>query len=623
MRKCVLILTLALFNCSQQFQNLSQTGLLENFLLLNVRSNRVQISGYAIKGIVRNGQITVREFQSDGTCSSTPLQISFTNSDGSYALTTNRPGEAFCITVRGNQLGTTSVYDEVTEKDYPISANSNFQLQTIYPVIKIVNNRRTNLFLSPFSRLLTKRMQYLKNQNPTESVAKIHSRASKELVIRFGLHKGLQKSLSFEDISEPDLEDLLIDLQNPSSPVSLKFLATHMGFAKLANLYPNGNFFDSFDSLEEILDAFARDFADGSFDGKDENGNSITIGSGGNQVTLPSNPLTSLFLPAVQAYFADGGKLNFGTGEVKLDFDITTTLNTIEFVDNAPIGSGSSTYTIGGTIAGLVSNGLELSLNGNYTLNVNSGATSFQFSNPLAQGSSYNVTIQTQPNHLNCTVTNGSGTVTANVSNIQITCNPVPVLKWDFENTLTPVVGTATLTLVTGSTSYNTGYNGSGNALVFDGSSYYNISGTTASAYQNQNPPWTVAFWIYPTTLDSDPDCVLASSSGSYYGIKSKQYSTGKIGITTGSDFSFADSLTVNTWTHVVIVSSGSQVSLYLNGTHKETTSNSGATSLGLPLFRLGNSTYGTDKLSARLDELIIYPIALTATQVSNLYSSY
>ncbi|MCX7998057.1 MAG: hypothetical protein N3A69_03775 [Leptospiraceae bacterium] len=128
MRKLILFFVFILWNCSLQFQNLSVSGLAENLLLFSVRSNRAQISGYVIKGIVRNGQITVSDFQSDGSCSTTPLQIGFTNSDGSYFLIVDKAAEAFCITVRGNQLGTTSVYDEVTEKDYPISASSNFQL---------------------------------------------------------------------------------------------------------------------------------------------------------------------------------------------------------------------------------------------------------------------------------------------------------------------------------------------------------------------------------------------------------------------------------------------------------------------------------------------------------------
>jgi hypothetical protein len=87
-------------------------------------------------------------------------------------------------------------------------------------------------------------------------------------------------------------------------------------------------------------------------------------------------------------------------------------------------GGGSTTYTIGGTITGLTGTGLVLA-NGTATLTVASGATSFTFTTPVASGSTYDVTVQTQPSNpgQTCTVTNGSGTATANVTNVQVTCS--------------------------------------------------------------------------------------------------------------------------------------------------------------------------------------------------------
>ncbi|MFC3908271.1 beta-propeller fold lactonase family protein [Legionella dresdenensis] len=81
-------------------------------------------------------------------------------------------------------------------------------------------------------------------------------------------------------------------------------------------------------------------------------------------------------------------------------------------------------YTIGGGISGLNANGLVLQNNGGDNLSVNSGDTSFTFATPITEGSSYNVTVLTQPSGLTCTVSNGSGiNVSTNITTVNITCN--------------------------------------------------------------------------------------------------------------------------------------------------------------------------------------------------------
>jgi len=84
--------------------------------------------------------------------------------------------------------------------------------------------------------------------------------------------------------------------------------------------------------------------------------------------------------------------------------------------------------SLGGTISGLGSaTGLVLA-NGTDTIAVQSSATSFVFSNRLALGSTYNVSVKTQPNGLLCTVTNGSGTANSNVSNVAVACATPPAI---------------------------------------------------------------------------------------------------------------------------------------------------------------------------------------------------
>jgi len=86
-------------------------------------------------------------------------------------------------------------------------------------------------------------------------------------------------------------------------------------------------------------------------------------------------------------------------------------------------GSGSSTYTLGGTVSGLGgASGLILA-NGGSTLTVPAGATSFQFPTAFAAGATYDVTVQSSPTGMTCTVAGGSGTLNANVANIVVTCS--------------------------------------------------------------------------------------------------------------------------------------------------------------------------------------------------------
>ena len=91
-------------------------------------------------------------------------------------------------------------------------------------------------------------------------------------------------------------------------------------------------------------------------------------------------------------------------------------------------GGGSSsptpsiTYTLSGAISGLTSAGLNIT-NGNDTVLIEKESSAFIFPTPLTQGSSYSVTIKTQPAAQACTVSNGSGTIdSASVTNIKISC---------------------------------------------------------------------------------------------------------------------------------------------------------------------------------------------------------
>src|SRR6266850_1266252 len=83
--------------------------------------------------------------------------------------------------------------------------------------------------------------------------------------------------------------------------------------------------------------------------------------------------------------------------------------------------SRAPTYTVGGTVSGLTGTGLVLQNNGGNDLAISANGA-FTFLTALKKGASYSVTVLTQPSGQSCTVTNGAGTVSANVTNVAVNC---------------------------------------------------------------------------------------------------------------------------------------------------------------------------------------------------------
>ena len=90
--------------------------------------------------------------------------------------------------------------------------------------------------------------------------------------------------------------------------------------------------------------------------------------------------------------------------------------------DPASATAPPSNYTIGGNLAGLTTTGLVLA-NGSDTLAPAANATTFTFAKTVASGTTYAVTVQTQPSSATCSVNSSSGSVgTMNVTSVSITC---------------------------------------------------------------------------------------------------------------------------------------------------------------------------------------------------------
>ena len=104
----------------------------------------------------------------------------------------------------------------------------------------------------------------------------------------------------------------------------------------------------------------------------------------------------------------------------------------------------SPSFTVGGTVSGL-SGVVTLQNNGGDDLDVSADGD-FTFASALADGSSYAVTVLTQPTGQTCTVTEGTGTISsANVDTVVVTCVADPVATYTVGGAVSGLSGTVTL----------------------------------------------------------------------------------------------------------------------------------------------------------------------------------
>ncbi len=90
--------------------------------------------------------------------------------------------------------------------------------------------------------------------------------------------------------------------------------------------------------------------------------------------------------------------VGFGTGEV-----VVAESPTLRFT--------ATSFSIGGYVFGLHTDGLVLATSGQPDLAVQAGAKAFAFVSKVPSGTAYAVTVKTQPNGQTCTILDGSGTV--------------------------------------------------------------------------------------------------------------------------------------------------------------------------------------------------------------------
>ena len=162
-----------------------------------------------------------------------------------------------------------------------------------------------------------------------------------------------------------------------------------------------------------------------------------TVSNLNNNGLILANSGEELPIAAGQTSFTFKKRIDYGT-----DYNITFKQQPAHMTCSISGGSGSAghyinisaavscsqnTYSVSGTISGLTVDGLVL-INGNVTTTVAKDTKNFTLNGAVADGTTYGVGVSTQPKGLLCVVQPGTGAGTmgsANVTNVQIACNPV------------------------------------------------------------------------------------------------------------------------------------------------------------------------------------------------------
>jgi hypothetical protein len=292
----------------------------------------------------------------------------------------------------------------------------------------------------------------------------------------------------------------------------------------------------------------------------------------------------------------------------------------------------TNTYAVGGMLAGLTvgesivlqdlaGDVLTLSQNGPFTMQT-----------PVAVGTMYGVTIETNPTTpiaQTCSVTNGGGTMGgAAVNNVTVDCDMLAYFP--FTGNANDASGYGNNGVVTNAT-LTADQNGVANsAYAFDGTAYIDAAMPTGFL-PNGDASRTLTAWLQPTQ-DTDEWGVVYWGTGNCEGL---QFGIGDQG---GDDATFwggcddfesglaipVSTIAAPAWTFVAMVYSQdatTTINVYVNGTSTQGAVNDLGTPATSDLIMgadLINGTY----FVGNLDSIRVYGHALSAAEVQSIYTS-
>lgn len=156
-----------------------------------------------------------------------------------------------------------------------------------------------------------------------------------------------------------------------------------------------------------------------------------------------------------------------------------------------------------------------------------------------------------------------------------------------------------------------------GKALAFDGNDEIILTNMPTI-----NGDWTLSAWVFSESNLSSATLAAGSSGG----IRVGQYGDPtKVGFTSFgiADYTSSYSLPLNTWTFLTMVRTGLTIQVYANGILQSTMPNTGH---DMDFNRLGSTNPGgsgtsSDFFKGKMDDLIIFDVALNADEVQMTYN--
>jgi hypothetical protein len=201
-----------------------------------------------------------------------------------------------------------------------------------------------------------------------------------------------------------------------------------------------------------------------------------------------------------------------------------------------------------------------------------------------------------------------------------------PMVWYKFDGNANDSSGNGKNATLNGSPAYVTGK--SGNAINLSGSSQYvSMPGGIISGLNN----FTIATWVKITTLSTWSRIFDFGTGTTVNMFLTPQSGNGvRFAITTGGSgneqrINGSSALATGTWVHVAVTLSGNTGTLYVNGAAAGTNTNMTLrpSSLGTTGNNyIGRSQYSDPYLNGQIDNFRIYNRALSAAEISNLYST-
>lgn len=159
-----------------------------------------------------------------------------------------------------------------------------------------------------------------------------------------------------------------------------------------------------------------------------------------------------------------------------------------------------------------------------------------------------------------------------------------------------------------------------GQGMQFDGvDDHVDVAGT-ANNLPSGSAPRTLSVWAYPTNTGSHGTLVSMGGSGASQRFSIHIQSGGQILMWGSSDdFNSGSNIPQDTWTHLTMTYTGTDITLYVNGTFQSNIFNNTLNTSAPETLQIGNDL-GLGRYAGSMDEVRVYDRALSAAEVMELY---